>query len=55
MQELEARSSEIFQRNRELQNSNNLMRSEISELKNKLQIYATQCNCNIRGFFTGSK
>ncbi|KAJ3312677.1 Alcohol O-acetyltransferase [Boothiomyces sp. JEL0838] len=47
MQELESKSSEIFQRNRDLQNLTNQLKDQVAELSAQLHIYQTQCKCSI--------
>lgn len=47
MQELESKSTEIFQKNRDLQESNNQLKYEVDELKKQLHIYSTRCSCKI--------
>jgi uncharacterized protein YlxW (UPF0749 family) len=47
MQELESKSAEIFQRNRELQAMTNQLKDQIQELQSKLIRYEHHCRCGV--------
>jgi uncharacterized protein involved in exopolysaccharide biosynthesis len=47
MQELETKSAEIFQRNRELLAMNNQLKDELQQLKQRLMTFESQCRCGV--------